>query len=407
MNTPLSVDSLWLARRVCTLTNHHNYGIIDQGAIAVTNGKIVWLGAQDDFDGGAQTTHDYSQYTLLPGFIDCHTHLVYAGNRAHEFEARITGTSYQEIALQGGGIMATVNATRAATAEDLYQQSAKRLQTLLESGVTSLEIKSGYGLNTETEIKILQTAKRLAENFKLTIQKTFLGAHTIAPEYVNRGDDYIDFICEKMLPEIHALGLVDAVDAYCESIAFSYAQTEKLFTKAAQLQIPIKCHADQLSNQNAAALAAHFKALSADHLEYTSQENLLFMQKAGTIAVLLPGAWYYLQDPKLPPIASFRQLQIPMAIATDCNPGTSPITSMLVILNMSCVLFGMTPLEALFGATQQAACALGEGASLGSLQPGKAADFVIWDIEHPADLCYTLGHNPRVCSIKSGQLVNI
>jgi len=402
-------DTLWLDARLATFANAAPYGTIEQAALAIKDGEIAWVGKQHDLHGEprvlAKQVHSAHNRWITPGLIDCHTHLVYGGNRAREFAMRLAGASYADIAKAGGGIRSTVAATRAADFLTLYQQSAKRLEFLLVEGVTTLEIKSGYGLDLATEIKILQVAKKLAYDYPVTIKTTFLGAHTVPEEYTGRADEYIDFVCTEVLPQIAAENLADAVDVFCETIAFSAAQTEKIFKTAQKLNLPVKLHADQLTNGNGAALAAAHQALSADHLEFTSEESVIKMAQAGTVAVLLPGAFYFLRETKLPPIELLRKHKVPMAIATDCNPGTSPTTSLLLMLNMACTLFRFTPEEALAGVTKHAAQALGLAQSHGTLEVGKTADLVIWDIEDPAELAYGIGFNPCAAIIKTGSVI--
>lgn len=399
-------DSLWLNVNLATMDAGTDYGIIRDAAIAVKDGKIAWLGAVQDLpsDYVTQVTHDGQGCWLTPGLIDCHTHIVYAGNRSNEFEARLNGVAYEEIARQGGGIVSTVKATRAATEQELMQASLPRVLSSLREGVTTLEIKSGYGLDTATEAKILRVARQVQRDLPVRVTTTFLGAHALPPEFVGRADDYIDEVCERMLPAIVAEGLADAVDVFCEKIGFTPAQTERVFQAAQHHGLPVKLHAEQLSDQGGAALTAKYRGLSADHLEYLSDEGIAAMQKHGTVAVLLPGAFYFLRETKFPPLAALREAKVPIALATDCNPGTSPMTSPLLTMNMACTLFRMTPLEALQGVTQHAARALGLHQQIGSLSVGKLADFALWNIERPADLAYMIGVNPCVASVFSGQL---
>ncbi|MEP7207871.1 MAG: imidazolonepropionase [Casimicrobiaceae bacterium] len=374
------------------------YGVIEDGALAVAGDRIAWVGPRSELPAAPAReveTCDAQGRWLTPGLIDCHTHLVYGGNRAGEFERRLEGTSYAEIAREGGGIASSVRATRAASPESLLAQSAPRLEALLAEGVTTVEIKSGYGLDQATEAKSLQVARRMGEAWPVTVRTTFLGAHALPPEYANAPDAYIDFLCATMLPTLHATGLVDAVDAFCETIGFTPAQTERVFVAAQALGLPVKLHAEQLSDQGGAALAARFHALSADHLEHLSPTGIAAMAHSGTVAVLLPGAFYFLRDTKQPPIEGLRSAGVPMAIATDCNPGTSPTTSLLLMLNMACTLFRLTPAEALAGVTRNAARALGLHDACGMLKAGMAADFVLWEgIESPGELAYRIGFNP-------------
>lgn len=381
------------------------YGEIRDGAIAVREGRIAWLGKRSELPvHHATVEHDGKGCWLTPGLIDCHTHIVYAGNRSDEFEARLNGASYEEIAQRGGGILSTVRATRAATEQELYDASLRRVTNLLSEGVTTLEIKSGYGLDLDSERKMLRVARQIGERLPVRVKTTFLGAHALPPEYAGRADDYIDTVCEQMLPALAAEGLVDAVDAFCEKIGFSPTQTERVFAEARKLGLPIKLHAEQLSDQGGAILTARYGGLSADHLEYLSPEGIAAMQQAGTVAVLLPGAFYFLRETKQPPVQALRKAGIPIAVSTDCNPGTSPMTSLLLAMNMACTLFRLTPQEALAGVTLHAARALGIAHETGNLAAGKAADFVLWQIERPGDLAYAIGGNPCCYVIKSGVL---
>ena len=397
-------DSLWTNVHLATMCN--GYGEIRDAAIAVKDGKISWLGAQADLPTGYQASSQYDGKGawLTPGLIDCHTHLVYAGNRSDEFEARLNGVSYEEIARQGGGILSTVRATRAASDEALMQASLPRLRDFLAEGVTTLEIKSGYGLDLATESRILRVARQMEKDFPLRIKTTFLGAHALPPEYKDKADDYIELVCEQMLPALVAEGLVDAVDVFCEKIGFTSAQTERVFQAAQKFGLPVKLHAEQLSDQGGAALTARYKGLSADHLEFLSDSGIAAMAQESTVAVLLPGAFYFLRETKLPPIDALRKAGVTIAIATDCNPGTSPLTSVLLTMNLACTLFRMTPLEALQGLTCHAAKALGLQNIVGTLKIGKQADFALWAIDRPADLAYHISANPCVASIFSGQI---
>jgi imidazolonepropionase len=369
--------------------------------LAVNEGLISWVGARSAWRGGAREEHDARGAWITPGLVDCHTHLVYAGNRASEFELRLKGASYEEIARAGGGIVSTVNATRAATEAGLLGISRKRLQSWLDEGATAIEIKSGYGLDRDTELRMLRVARRLGEH--ITVKTTFLGAHALPREYAGRADDYIDFVCDDVLPAAAKEGLVDAVDAFCERIAFDVPQTSRVFEKAKILGLRVKLHADQLSDSGGAALAARYRALSADHVEYAGEEGISAMGREGTVAVLLPGAFYFLRETKLPPIEALRRHGVPIALATDHNPGSSPVSSPLAILNMACTLFRLTPEEALAGMTCHAARALGIQASHGTLEAGKAADLALWEIGSPAELAYALGANPCVGRVRAGR----
>ncbi len=385
------VDILFTNVHLATMAD--GYGELRDGAIGVTDGIIRWIGPRADAPPAA-TVHDGAGCWLTPGLIDCHTHIVHAGNRSDEFEARLNGATYEDIARAGGGIMSTVRATRAASDAELLRQSAPRIASLLAEGVTTIEIKSGYGLTLEDEAKMLRVARRVGQEMPVDVATTFLGAHALPPEFAGRADAYIDEVCSVMLPQLAARGLVDAVDAFCERIGFSNEQTARVFEAARQHGLPVKLHAEQLSDQRGAELVARFGGLSADHLEHLTDAGIAAMAAAGTVAVLLPGAYYFLRDTTPPPVARLRAAGVPMAVATDCNPGTSPMTSMLLALNMVCTLWRLTPQEALAGATIHAARALGRDASIGSLEVGKQADFALWDIARPADLSYAMGFNP-------------
>lgn len=390
-------DAIWLNARLATMDGA-GYGGIEDGAVAASGGRIAWVGPRKDLPAGwsAKQEYDCCGGWLTPGLIDCHTHLIYGGSRAGEFEQRLQGASYEDIARAGGGIVSTVRATRAADELELVRQGSRRAAALLAEGVTTLEIKSGYGLDTATESRILRAARRLGESCAVKVKTTFLGAHALPPEFAGRADAYIELLCEEMLPAIHAEGLADAVDAFCENIGFSPAQTARVFEKARSLGLPVKLHADQLSDLGGAGLAADYQALSADHLEYSSEASVQAMASAGTVAVLLPGAYYFLREKQLPPVAALRAHDVPIAIATDCNPGTSPCTSLLLMLNMACTLFRLTPAEALAGVTRHAAQALGMSDEAGRIAPGLRADFALWDIARPAELAYAFGANPCV-----------
>ncbi|MBK8229113.1 MAG: imidazolonepropionase [Candidatus Eisenbacteria bacterium] len=393
------------------ITNAHlarfvgdGYGDMPEGAIAERDGRIAWLGREADLpemfrslapvDGGGGW--------LTPGLIDCHTHLVYAGSRAGEFEARLNGESYESIARRGGGIRSTVRATRAASEQELIDAALPRLDALLAEGVTTIEIKSGYGLDLEPERRMLRAARRLAAIRPVRVVTTFLGAHAVPPEYEGRADDYIEHLCVSVLPELQAEGLVDAVDAFCESIAFSPDQVEKLFAAAGRLQLPVKLHAEQLSNQEGAALVARHQGMSADHLEWLSATGIEAMRKAGAVAVLLPGAFYVLRETRVPPIEALRVAGVPMAVATDSNPGTSPLTSLLLAANMASTLFRLTPQEALAGVTREAARAL-RLPDCGRLEVGACADLALWRVPQPANLVSELGARPLVRSWYAGR----
>ncbi len=380
------------------------YSIIENGAMRTEDGHIAWIGDAASLkprrhpDG--EEVLDVKGALLTPGLIDCHTHLVYAGDRAREFEMRLAGTSYEDIAKAGGGIVSTVKATRAATNGELRTASARRLAALMSEGVTTVEVKSGYGLDVENELRCLRIARSLGADHAVSLCATLLGAHAIPPEFKGRADQYIDAVCTQMIPRAAAEGLASAVDGFCETIAFSREQVKRVFETARAHGLRVKLHADQLSDSGGAALAAEFDALSADHLEHASEAGIAALATAGTVAVLLPGAFYFLRETKLPPVALLRKHGVPMAIATDCNPGTSPCTSILTMMNMACTLFRLTPEEALAGATTHAARALGLG-DRGTLEAGKRADFAIWDVEHPTHLAWQIaGLRPRVVAFE-------
>ncbi len=396
-------DAIWINANV--LTGNVPGEVIEQGAVAVQAGQLAWVGKTSDVADPARlaaVVHDVKNKTITPGFVDCHTHLVFAGNRAHEFEKRLQGATYEDIARMGGGIQSTVTATRAASEDELFEQSLPRARALMMSGVTTVEIKSGYGLDFATEAKMLRTAKRIGEALPITVKRTFLGAHTVPAEYRGKTQEYVDLVCKEMIPRVAEEKLADAVDVFCENIAFTLEQTEQVFAAAAKYHLAVKCHGEQLTCSNSAVLAAQHQALSVDHLEFASPEGIQAMATAGLVAVLLPGAFYCLREKQLPPISLMRELQVPIALASDCNPGTSPIMSMLLIMNMACTLFRLTPAEVLQGVTLNAARALGMQETHGSLTVGKAADFAVWNVNTPIELCYFLGHQPLVSLVKSG-----
>ncbi|MEA3169724.1 MAG: imidazolonepropionase [Pseudomonas fluorescens] len=385
------MKTLWQHCHVATMAQG-KYSIIEDAAMVTAGSLIEWIGplSQAPAADYAQV-HDLQGAWVTPGLIDCHTHTVFGGNRSGEFEQRLEGVSYAEIAAKGGGIASTVRATRAASEDELFASAHKRLRSLLRDGVTTVEIKSGYGLDLASERKLLRVIRRLGEALPVSVRATCLAAHALPPEYKDRADDYIDHICAEMLPALAAEGLVDAVDAFCEYLAFSPEQVERVFKVAQQLGLPVKLHAEQLSSLHGSSLAARYQALSADHLEFMTEEDAIAMAASGTVAVLLPGAFYFLRETQLPPMAALRKHGVKIAIASDLNPGTSPALSVRLMLNMACTLFRMTPEEALAGATQHAATALGMGQTHGSLEAGKVADFVAWQIDRPADLAYWLG----------------
>ena len=385
------MKTLWQHCNVATMAEGA-YSIIEDAAIVTCEGFIEWIGPRLHVPHGEYSqTHGLEGAWVTPGLIDCHTHTVFGGNRSGEFEQRLQGVSYADIAAAGGGIASTVRATRAASEEELFASARQRLMCLLRDGVTSVEIKSGYGLSLESERKILRVIRRLGDTLPVTVRSTCLAAHALPPEYKDRADDYIDLICNEMLPALAAEGLVDAVDAFCEYLAFSPAQVERVFKVAQGLGLPVKLHAEQLSSLHGYSLAARYHALSADHLEFMTEEDAMAMAAAGTVAVLLPGAFYFLRETQLPPMQALRKHGVKIAIASDLNPGTSPALSLRLMMNMACTLFRMTPEEALAGVTLHAATALGMGETHGSLEPGKVADFVAWNIDRPADLAYWLG----------------
>ena len=382
---------LWQHCHIATMA-HGNYSIIEDAALVTVGSLIEWIGPRSEVPTADYAqVHDLQGAWVTPGLIDCHTHTVFGGNRSGEFEQRLEGVSYADIAAQGGGIASTVRATRAASEDELFESAHKRLRSLLRDGVTTVEIKSGYGLDLASERKLLRVIRRLGDALPVSVRATCLAAHALPPEYKDRADAYIDHICGEMLPALAAEGLVDAVDAFCEYLAFSPEQVERVFKVARQLGLPVKLHAEQLSSLHGSSLAARYQALSADHLEFMTEEDAIAMAAAGTVAVLLPGAFYFLRETQLPPMDALRKHGVKIAIASDLNPGTSPALSVRLMLNMACTLFRMTPEEALAGATQHAATALGMGATHGSLEVGKVADFVAWQIDRPADLAYWLG----------------
>lgn len=383
--------TLWHHCRIATMAGGH-YQLLDDGAMLTHDAEIFWVGNREDRpDVPVAQRIDLQGRVVTPGMVDCHSHAVFGGNRAREFEMRLTGASYAEIAAAGGGIASTVNATRQASEKQLFDSALPRLKALCQDGVTTLEIKSGYGLDLANERKMLRVIRQLGDALPLTLRSTCLAAHAVPVEYQGRADAWIDYICEQLLPELHQEGLVDAVDAFCEHLAFSPSQVERVFQASRQLGLPVKLHAEQLSLQHGAALAARYQALSADHLEYLCEEDIAVMARQGTVAVLLPGAYYFLREKQLPPVALLRQYQVPVALASDLNPGTSPVLSLRLMMNMACTLFRMTPEEALAGVTINGAKALELERKCGSLEAGKEASFVVWDIAHPSELSYWLG----------------
>ncbi|MEE3045744.1 MAG: imidazolonepropionase [Pseudomonadota bacterium] len=392
--------------KVVTITDDNRYGLIECGAIAIQDGLIDWVGSNDEVPAKylVQASRDLEGRLITPALIDCHTHVVYGGNRAVEFEMRLEGASYEEIARAGGGIVSTVTATRQADVDQLVKTALPRVDALLAEGVSVIEVKSGYGLDRDTELNMLRAARKIATLRPVRIKATFLGAHATPAEFKGEPDRYIDEVCIPALRAAHAEGLVDAVDGFCEGIAFNTDQIKRVFNVARELGIPVKLHAEQLSNIGGTRLAAEYGAISIDHVEYANEDDARAMAKSGSVAVLLPGAFYTLHETRLPPIADFRKHGVPMAVATDCNPGTSPLMSILLTMNMTCTLFRLTPEEALCGATKHAATALGLS-DTGQIKAGLRADLAIWDIEHPAELSYRIGFNPLFERIFGGETV--
>lgn len=400
------IDTIWLNARITTLASGApGLGIIEQGAIAAKDGRIAWVGPMAELPASLapRETVDLEGRWVTPGLIDCHTHLVYGGDRAREFEMRLGGASYEEIARAGGGIISSVSATRAASEAELTTSALRRLDALLAEGVTTIEIKSGYGLDLDSELRMLRVARQLADHRRVAIATTCLSAHALPPEFANDRAGYLALVIDEILPAMAAEGIADAVDGFVEGIAFSPAEMAPVFEKAKALGLPVKLHADQLSNLHGARLAAEHGALSADHLEYTDDDGAAAMAKSGTVAVLLPGAFYVLRETQVPPIAAFRHHGVPMAVATDSNPGTSPITSLLTTMNMAATLFRLTVDECIAAVTREAARALGRLDDTGTIEPGKSCDLAIWDIERPAELVYRIGFNPLHQRIWRGQ----
>jgi imidazolonepropionase len=401
-------DHVWLGANIATMAGAGAYGSIPDAALAVKGERIAWLGPAEEGRRSAQaqgaSLHDVRGQWITPGLIDCHTHLVYGGNRVAEFEQRLCGASYEDIARAGGGIQSTMRDTRAATKESLYESALARLKCLMAEGVTSIEIKSGYGLELDTERRVLEVARQLGENFPISVRKTFLGLHSLPPEFAAQRQHYVDEVSGPWLTALAAAGLVDAVDSFCEGIAFSVAETEQFLQAAKQLGLRAHVHAGQLSDIGAAQAAAKWGALSADHLEHVSADGAQAMAAAGTVAVLLPTAYFTLRQTTPPPVEMLRNAGVPLALATDSNPGTSPCTSILLALSMACTLFGLTPEEALAGVTRQAARALGMADEIGTIEVGKRADLAFWRIGRPAELCYGLGGNPLAAVVYRGEV---
>ena len=395
---PITWDRVWVGADLATMDEAGGIGHVSDAALAIRDGRIAWLGTREQLQAiswSAAVETDARGLWITPGLIECHTHLVYAGDRSNEFAARLRGATYEEVARAGGGIVSTMRATRAASEDELLAQSLPRAQALVNEGVTTLEVKSGYGLDLASELKMLRVAKRLGEQLGIDVIKTFLGAHALPPEFAQRQDDYVRHVCDDMLPAVAAEQLADAADVFCERIAFTREQTERVFERASKLGLKLRLHADQLSDGGGGELAARHGALSADHLEYASEASLQLMARKGVIAGLLPGAFYYLREKQLPPIDKMRELGVQMAVSTDCNPGTSPIASLLFAMNMACVLFRMTAAEVLRGVTINAARAVGLGEDRGMLRAGLRADLAIWKLRHPEQLCAEVGtHRP-------------
>ncbi len=406
-NAPNPLDTVWLNARLATLApTQPGLGILESGAIGAREGRIAFVGAQAELPAawrnGARVV-DCEGRWITPALIDCHTHLVYGGDRAHEFELRLAGATYEEIAHAGGGILSTVRATRAASEDELVRSALKRLDALIAEGVGTVEVKSGYGLDLDAERKSLRAARQLAKQRDVAIRATFLGAHALPPEFADKRDAYVAYVADTMIPTLADEGLIDAIDGFCERIAFTPDEITRVFAAAKRRGLPMKLHADQLSNSGGASLAAEFGALSADHLEYADEDGVAAMAKASVVAVLLPGAFYVLKERHAPPVELMRKHRVPMAVATDCNPGTSPMTSILLALNMAATLFGLTVDECLAGATRNAARALGLTEETGTLEAGKWADLAVWDIERPAELVYRLGFNPLHARVWRGR----
>ncbi len=405
---PKKVDHLFVNCNIATMTNNSYSSIID-GAIGVSGEKICFAGKKSglprDYKKRSSKVHDLEKSWILPGLVDCHTHLVFGGSRSKEFEMKLAGISYEEIAKQGGGIFSTVKDTRKESIDNLYKQALKRVNCLFSQGATTIEIKSGYGLDLETELKMLEVIKKIDDSHSATIKATFLGAHALPHEYNGKPSAYIDFVIDQVLPEVKKQGIATSVDAFCENIGFSLKETEKVLKKAKDLGFDIKLHAEQLSDSSGAYMAAELGALSCDHLEYVSKKSLEKMAENNVAAVLIPGAFYYLKEKQKPPIELLRELKIPTAVSTDLNPGSSPVLSLPLAMNMACILFGLTPEEALLGATINGAKALGLGKQKGTIEIGKDADFVAWDIAEPCDLSYYIGSNPVKVMVTHGNVV--
>jgi len=392
--------------RIATLADNDSFGLIDHGAIAIEGSQIAWVGRSDDVPAEHQNSEarDMGGRLITPGLIDCHTHVVFGGNRAAEFELRLNGATYEEVAKAGGGIVSTVTATREASEDALLSDALNRVDAMIAEGVTQIEVKSGYGLDQETELKMLRVARQIAQARPIDVATSFLGAHAAPAEFKDNPDTYIDDVCIPALRAAHAAGLVDAVDGFCEGIAFDTIQIARVFDVAKELGLPVKLHAEQLSNIGGTQLAAKYGALSADHVEYATEEDASALAASGTVAVVLPGAFYTLRETQAPPIEAFREYGVPIALATDCNPGSSPLASPLLTMNMACTLFRMTPLEALLGMTAHAARALGQDGARGRIIAGARADLCVWDVENPAELPYRIGFNSLHTRVFGGKL---
>ena len=393
----MAFQTIYNNANIATMSsNDPPYGLIQEGTLVISDGLIKWVGPRKNLPNKFRNLpkKDLHGRLITPALIDCHTHLVYAGSRATEFELRLNGASYEEISRRGGGILSTVKSTRDTSEEELFSESLPRFDAIISEGVGTVEIKSGYGLDLQNEIKMLRVARKLGKERNIRVKTSFLGAHAIPPEFSGKADAYIDYICEQVLPAVHNENLADSVDGFCENIAFSTKQVARVFEKASMYGLPLKIHAEQLSNQGAAILAANYGALSADHLEYLDLKGVRAMSKSGTVAVLLPGAYYTLCETNLPPVRDLIESGVPVAIATDCNPGSSPLTSILLCMNMACTLFGMKPEEALSGVTRSAAKALGILGEVGTIESGKKAELALWNVNKPAELIYRMGYNP-------------
>ncbi|MGI9476814.1 MAG: imidazolonepropionase [Hyphomicrobiaceae bacterium] len=396
---------LFTNTRVAAMTTDRPYGLIADGAIAVDGDRIAWVGAAQDLptEFAGLERCDLAGRLVTPALIDCHTHIVFGGHRAREFEMRLEGATYEELARAGGGIVSTVTATRQASVDELVTMALTRVRALLAEGVSVIEIKSGYGLDRETELNMLRAARTIAQRVPIRVKTSFLGAHAVPGDYAGGADAYIDDVCIPALAAAHEERLVDAVDGFCEGIAFTPAQIERVFLKAQELGLPVKLHAEQLSHLGGTKLAARFAALSADHIEYATEDDAKALAASGTVAVLLPGAFYTLRESQAPPVEALRQHGVPIALASDCNPGSSPLASLLLAMNMGCTLFRLTPEEALAGVTRHAATALGLS-DCGDVVAGKRADLAIWDVEHPAELAYRIGFNPLHARVYAGEI---